>query len=57
MGVVGLILILLGILAAGSFFGLILGIPLIGLGAVLCILAVIKGGLSALFRLGSPKKD
>lgn len=57
MGIAGLLIIIIGILLSGSGIGLIFGIPIILLGLLLCIIAVISGGLSALFRLGSSKKD
>ncbi|MEQ8442325.1 MAG: hypothetical protein RIM33_01550 [Alphaproteobacteria bacterium] len=57
MGVFGLILICLGLILSGTIIGWIPGIPLILLGVLLCILAVVKGGISALFRLGSSKGD
>lgn len=57
MGLFGLILFLIGILISGSGIGLIFGVPLIVLGLILMILAMLKGGISALFRLGAPKKD
>lgn len=57
MGVLGLILVCLGLLLSGTIIGWIPGIPLILLGLLLCVLAIIKGGISALFRLGSSSKD
>lgn len=57
MGILGLIFFFLGILLSGSGIGLIFGIPCILLGILLCILAIIKGGISALFRIGSGNKD
>lgn len=56
MGVFGLILICLGLILGGTWIGLIPAIPLIALGLILCILAIIKGGIAALFRLGKPKE-
>ncbi len=53
MGVSGLLIIIIGILLSGSGIGLIFGIPIILIGIIIFILAVIKGGISALFRLGS----
>ena len=57
MGVLGLILICLGLLLAGTIIGWLFAIPLIALGVLLCVLAIIKGGISALFRLGSSDKE
>ncbi|WP_421881663.1 hypothetical protein [Pacificispira sp.] len=57
MGLLGLIFVLAGILLCGSGIGFIFGIPCILLGVLLWILAIIKGGVSALFSLGGGKKD
>ncbi|MDW3204823.1 MAG: hypothetical protein R8L07_04705 [Alphaproteobacteria bacterium] len=57
MGLLGLIFVLVGILLSGSGIGLIFGIPCIVLGVLLWIIAIIKGGISALFSLGGGKKD
>lgn len=57
MGISGLLIIIIGLMISGSGIGIIFGIPIILVGIVVCVLAIIKGGLSALFRLGGGRRD
>ncbi|NMM42990.1 hypothetical protein HH303_00775 [Rhodospirillaceae bacterium KN72] len=56
MGISGLLIIIIGIIASTSFLGMIIGIPMILIGIILVVLAVIKGGISAIWRLGGGGK-
>lgn len=49
--VVGLLLIIIGILLSKSLLGLIVGIPIIVIGAVVFLLSLLLGGISGIFHL------
>lgn len=49
--VVGLLLIIIGILVSKSLVGLIVGISLMVIGAVVFFLSLILGGITGIFRL------
>lgn len=49
--VVGLLLIIIGILLSKTLVGLVVGIPVMAIGAVIFFLALVLGGISGIFRL------
>ena len=49
--VVGLLLIIIGILLSKSLVGLVVGIPVMAIGAVVFFLALLLGGIAGIFRL------
>lgn len=57
MGVVGFLLVLIGIGFVTTVWGIPFGLIFIGIGLLLMIIAVIRGGFGALFRLFGPPKD
>lgn len=57
MGVVGFLLILIGIGLVTTIWGIPFGAGFILLGLILMIIAIIRGGFGALFRLFGPPRD
>lgn len=57
MGVVGLLLVLIGVGFVTTVWGIPIGLILIGIGAIMMAVAVVRGGLGALFRLFGPRRD
>jgi hypothetical protein len=57
MGVVGFLLVLIGIGFVTTVWGIPIGAALILLGLLLMVIAIVRGGFGALFRLFGPRKE